>query len=208
MEIGPFNLKGVANEKKDTPPEPEAGEAAAPPKAPLPIIPLLHTVALLGALGLLFYSKFIFKRPAITESGERKRLAHLHAMPAAPTIPAMIKFPPLTVNIAPFPDHPLPADGTSRQLKGKLHYITMGFSLEVRDKNQTDFVETIRPLITDKVISILGKKEFNQLNLLQGRYLLHSQLIDAINQIAFAHTSVPTKEGLATNLYFTEFLLQ
>lgn len=178
------------------------------PKSPPPIIPLLNTIAILGALGLLTYSKLYFKRPPITEESERARLAEVHASPTPPPEPGYVNLEPLTVNISSNPTNPKPADGTSAQLQGKLHYVTVGISLEIRDKNQEDLIEEGKPYIIDKMISILGKKQFHELNQVQGRYILHTQIIDAVNQLINSLSPKPSKEGLITHVYFTQFFVQ
>lgn len=193
-------------QKPKTAPSAEAAPKA--PRQPLPIVPLLQTLAVLGAMGLLYYSKILYKKPSITEDGERERLAALRAKPAVPAVSGLVDFEPITVNIMATPDHPAPADGTSQQLQGKLHYATIGFSMEVRDKNQQDLIDAIRPLILDKLILILGKKQFHELTTVQGRYTLHSQILEVANQLALKLAISPAQENLVSNIFFTQFIVQ
>lgn len=150
----------------------------------------------------------IFKREKITEAGERKRLAEMQASPTPPASPTIVNFDPITVNIETIPGRPAPADGTSQQIQGKLHYVTVSFSLEIRDRNQQDIVEAVRPLILDKLIALLGKKQFHELITVQGRYILRSQFLEFSNQLITSHSMRPAKEALATNVYFTQFIVQ
>lgn len=184
------------------------GSPDAAPKAPFPVIQLVHTLVLLGALGLLVYTKHYFKRPPITEATERERLVEMHSAPEKPTEPGILNFDTMTMNISGNPSQPKPADGTSRQIEGKLHYVTVGFTIEIRDKEQTDLINSFRPFLLDKVIHIFGKKKFHELNHVQGRYVLRTELIDTLNQSIATLTKKPSKEGVITNLYFNQFLVQ
>ena len=130
---------------------PNPNEAQAPPKASIPIVPLLNTIAILAAGGFLYYSKFLHKRPPITESGERKRIAETKASPAPPAIPVLVPFESMTVNIKAIPEVPKPADGTSKQIHGKLHYATIAFAMQIRDQNQKDFFDNLKPFILDRI---------------------------------------------------------
>lgn len=191
----------------------KAKEAEAPPppaasKLPL-ILALVNSLTALGAAGLLFYTQLIYKRPVITEESERKRLAELHATPKAPPVPGSVDFEPTLINIASQPGQIRPADGSTRQIQGKLHYVTMGFSLEIRDVTRKGEVEELKPLIKDRIISILGRKQFHELNTVQGRYILKTQLLDAINLLIEKRQEKPPILGpLVTQFHFTHFVAQ
>ena len=193
-------------EKKETEAAPEV-ESKAPkaPKGPL-IVALVNTLAVLGVLGLLVYTRMIYKKPQITEAGERQRLASLHASPTPPAAPGLIVFDAVTVNIESMPAVPKAAEGTARQIEGKLHYVTVGFAIEIRDINKKDQVDILKPIIMDKLLSMLGRKSFSELTTVQGRYILRTHLLDVVNQLL---TNEPTiKSALATNLFFTNFIVQ
>ncbi len=176
-------------------------------KGPL-ILALLNTVVILGVLGFMFYTRLVFKRPVITESSERARLAQIHASPTPVATPGLIDFEPVTVNIQSAPAQPKPADGTPQQIQGKLHYVTVGFSVEIRDMAMKAAVDQIRPVLMDKVLSLLGHKGFSELTTVQGRYILRSQILEFTNNLlAGAQTSGP-KMAVATNVYFTKFIVQ
>jgi flagellar basal body-associated protein FliL len=198
----------VADEKDQEAPSNFSNNAVSVSRNRLPIIPILNLVAALGTLGLLYYTKLIFKRPVITDSGERKRIAEEHEKPLTPTIPAYIQFQPQTISIQSNPGHPQPADGTYEQLQGKLHYLTIGLSLEIRDQNQQEVIENLRPYILDKLLTLIGRKPFQDLNSVQGRYLMQSQIIDLANQIIADHGPPGTQKDGVIRVFFTEFTLQ
>jgi flagellar basal body-associated protein FliL len=194
-----------------------ANEAAASATAPAGssggtgplILALMNTVAILGAMGMLFYVKMVYKRPAITEEGERKRIAELRAKPMPVPTPALIVFDPVTVNIATTPTLPKAADGTPVQIHGKLHYVKVGFAIEIRDKERSGEIELIRPVIMDKLLSMLSRKPFHELTTVQGRYVLRTQIIDTVNELLRESSQAKKSEdGLITSVYFTDFLAQ
>ena len=106
------------------------------------------------------------------------------------------------------PQQPRAADGTSQQIEGKLHYSTVGFALEIRDGSKKEVIETLRPIIMDKFISLLGRKGFKELTTVQGRYLLRTQLLESVNQIVAKASEEAARDGLVTNIYFTQFIVQ
>lgn len=196
----------MANEEEKS--KAPVGLPAIPQKAPLPLIPLLNTVALLGAIGLAVYSKILFKRPPITEKEERSRLVKLHSSPTPAPKPVSVSFGPITVNIQSNPSQPKPADGTFQQIQGKLHYVTLGFSVEIRDENQKDLLDAVHPILLDKIIYFVGKKTFHELTTVQGRYILQSSIHDMGNELINARMQKPLPEGLITHVYFTQFIVQ
>jgi flagellar basal body-associated protein FliL len=186
-----------------------AGEAApaavGESKAPL-LIALVNSLVVLGVLGLLVYTRILYKRPIITESSERTRLASAMASPKVAELAGLITFEPVTVNIRSAPGQPRPADGTVNQIEGKMHYITVSFAIEVRDISKKEQVEVLRPFIMDRMLSMLGRKDFHELATVQGRYVLRDQLIEAVNQVLLQEPSI--RAPIATNLYFTQFVVQ
>jgi flagellar basal body-associated protein FliL len=188
------------------------GEVDAGPKPS--IIPLLmgllNTVAILAAVGTLVYTRLMFKRPQITEEGERARLEQLKAAPKPEMKSGYVTLDPLTINISPSPPQPKPADGTQTQLQGKLHYATIGYSLVLRDIGRKDEVDAIKPLITDQFLGTVGRKQFHELTSVQGRYVLKTQMIEIINGLAAKRVdaSKPDPGPLVTDLYFNQFIVQ
>ncbi len=188
-------------------------EAAAAPgpagasKGPI-FLALSNTIVVLAGLGFLTYTKILYHRPSITEESERARLEALQASPPPEIVPGFLTFDPVTVNIAPIPSQPKPADNTSRQLQGKLHYASIGFALELRDMNKKDDLENIRPLLMDRFLAMVGKKDFQELVTVNGRYLLRSELLDVANQLIFSRLNKGKSDPWVTNIYFTQFLVQ
>ncbi len=177
-------------------------------KAKLPILPLINTVLLLLTLGFFYYYNFIYKRPAITENGERERLIAVYTSPTPLPTPAFLTFEPMTVNIRAVPERPSSADGTFLQIHGKLHFVTITFTLEIRDQRLQSYAERLRPFILDQLVQNLGKKQFHELTTVQGRYILSSEIIDFANHLALTQTATPSKEPLISHVYFTQFIVQ
>ena len=206
----------MADNKSESAPE---GAGATPTSAPapsvvkklagLPMLQLVNILAILGTAGFAYYSKILYKRPPILEEKERERIAEEAQQERVEATRVDVKFGPITANIASTPNRPRPADGTSEQIEGKLHYVTLTFTMNISDDSKQDLVETIRPVFLDKMNQILGKKEFHELNSIQGRYLLQSQFIDIANRlIREASPEERNKEPLVTGIYFTHFLVQ
>lgn len=192
----------------------------APSKGPL-ILALVNSVAILAAMGMIVYTKLIFKRPVITESTERTRLANLRASPVPPATRVLLSFDPVTINIASTPNQPKPADGSVQQIEGKLHYATVGFAIEIRDSKLKEMVEEMKSQISDLLLTTVGRKSFQELKNVQGRYVLKSQILEGTNQLAQARLQVieaanprkrrgspGIKEAVITNVYFTSFIVQ
>lgn len=184
-----------------------AAELAKGPKFNLPILPIVNIIAILGTAGFAYYSKISYKRPAILEEKERERISSENSTPKVAGAHAEVKFGPIMANISSYPEKPRPADGTQEQLEGKLHYVTLSFSMEIRDESLLETIESIRPIFLDRLNRIVGKKSFQDLTSVQGRYLLQSDLIDAANQLA-APSEGASHEAVVTNIYFTQFLVQ
>jgi len=161
-------------------------------KLPL-ILGLVNTVAIAAVLGLFVFTKVIYKRPAITESKERQRLAANNQKVVLVNTGkrGFIPLDPIAANLDPFTD----VDG-----KQKMHYVSLAMSVEVRDEKEISRFEEIKPFIQDQIIQQLGKKRFEELNQVQGRYLFRSLIIEAANAYL--------KDPVVTEVYFTYFLLQ
>jgi flagellar basal body-associated protein FliL len=202
--------------------EPKKAGGGLGEKLPL-LLSLLNSVVILATLGLMVYSRILFKRPAITEEAERARLVALHSKPQAPTAPGLIEFPVMTVNILSNPVQPKALPGQPQQIQGKLHYATLAFSLEIRDIEKKEVIEELRPLITDRIIGLVGRKAPNELSTVQGRYVLRAQIIEGANEL-IEKTKIPPPvsrarkkkllgpappaEPLITNLYFSQVIVQ
>lgn len=163
-----------------------APASKGPSKAP-PILTLVNTLAALAAVGTLYYTKILFKRPLITEENERKRLLEdqrLKKIASETTATGIVPFEPVTVNIETYPAQPpLTDEDDPGALKGKLHYVTMALSVEIVDGGQTKAIDQVRPVIMDQILTLMARKSFHELTTVQGRYVLRTQIMDAINRL-------------------------
>ena len=201
--------------------EHSAPSAPSASKGPL-ILALVNSLAVFGAMGMIVYTKFVFKRPAITESGERDRLEQMRSSPRPPDAPALVSFEPVTINIASVPYKPKGVDGSAQQIDGKLHYATIGFAVEVRNEKLKEMVEDLRSQISDLLLNSVGRKSFQELKNVQGRYILKSQLLEESNRLAQTRlqameaadprkklkASLGVREAVVTNVFFTSFIVQ
>jgi flagellar basal body-associated protein FliL len=172
---------------------------------------LFNTVCILAALGLLFYTKLVHKKTPITEASERARLVARLQLKTPQLQSTSVLFESVTVNIRSNPNEPKPAPGTSNQIKGKLHYATVGFALEIRDEAKKDRIEGVRPVLMDTVLGILGRKGFSELTTVQGRYLLRNQILDTANNLIAKNDEkqkAKRPDPLVTNVFFTNFIVQ
>lgn len=191
----------MSEEKK--PDAAAAPEDTGPKPSKLPLIMgLLNTVALLAALGTFTYTRLLFKRPPITEEGERQLLLAAKKKKApSEIIPGYIKIDKITANIAPQPPNPKPAEGTESQIQGKLHYLTMEFHFEVNHQPKAEQkLDIVRSKLMDMILNNIGKKSFDQLATIHGRFILRSEIQDMANNLF--------EEPLVTNVFFSEFIVQ
>jgi flagellar basal body-associated protein FliL len=187
-------------------------EKPAGPKAPMGplILGLLNTIVILAAVGMLAYTKLVFKRPPITEEGEREKIEALKSAPKASTVHGYVQFDPVTINISAIPTQPKNPEGSGEaQVQGKLHYATIGFSLELPDVGRKEELESIKPLIADQFLALTGRKQFHELTSVQGRYVLKTQMIEIVNNLANKRLAEGSMKGpLVSDLYFNQFIVQ
>ncbi|HTL12723.1 MAG TPA: flagellar basal body-associated FliL family protein [Bdellovibrionota bacterium] len=192
----------MADEKKKD--AAAAPEAAAPAPgggggSKLPMLLVLgNCLAAAATLGALVYTRILYKRPAITESAERQRLVKQGTQGAHEVHGGQIEFKAITANIMAMPEKPEGGEGSPAE--GKAHYCTLAYSLEVRDMSQADAIERVRAQINVRMLQLLGKKPFDELNSVQGRYLLRSEILEIVNEL--------TGKPLATDVFFTQFIVQ
>lgn len=157
------------------------------------ILGLLNTVAIAAVLGLFVYTKLLFKRPPITESKERAKITKKAEAPVAVdrTKTVMVPLDPVTVNL----DTYTGADG-----KPKTHIVSMNLALEIVNEKAREKVDSSKPAILDRIIQNLGKRKFEELNQVQGRYVFKSQVIDDANEYL--------KAPVVVEVFMTDFLLQ
>lgn len=181
-----------------------AEEAAAAPskggsKGPMLVV-LLNTLAVVAALGMFVYTKLLYHRPKITEHQERTKIAMQEQIAIKTSSAGNISFEPFTVNIRPNPSHPEVNPGDDMQIKGKLHYATVSLTIEVADLEKREKFDNLRPQFMDEILALLGKKAFNEITSVQGRYILRTQIAEIGNKLL--------QEPYITNVYFTQFIVQ
>jgi flagellar basal body-associated protein FliL len=118
----------------------------------------------------------------------------------------MIEFEQMTVNIAPTVTPGANPEGAPGGGKPKMHYLTMAFTLQIKDDKIKTKVEEIRPRIMDKMLAILSRKQVQDLSTVQGRWLLRSQFLDITNDLL--KEDLKTSDAHATELFFTQFIVQ
>ena len=157
------------------------------------ILGVLNSVVIAAVLGLFVYTKLIFKHPAITEDKERAKLVKnekkIDSFHGGKNV--VIPLDPITVNLDPY---------QGEDSKEKIHYASLTLGVEIRDERESAKFNLAKPIVMDKIIQNLGKKKFEDLNQVQGRYIFRSQVIDAANEYLGA--------PIVTEVYFGEFLLQ
>lgn len=183
-----------------------APEGGAPPasKGPL-ILALVNTLAVVAALGTLVFTRMIHKRPPITETTERERIAKAVAKPKKSEDAAYIVFEPMMLNIA--SSAPLKQTGVAPTPQaGKLRFLNIGFTLELRNENLKTKFEIKKSIFVDRFLTLVGKKTYQDLITVQGRYILKTQILNIVNQMNMGETT--TDEVTATNIYFSQFMVQ
>lgn len=186
----------------ENPAPPDAAPAAKSSgnKGPL-IIALVNTIAILGAMGMFAYTRILHQRPPITERDERAKLKALTEAPAKAAVePGWVSFEPLTVNVAANPSEPSEAPGTDSQIGGKLHYVQMGFSLQIRDAEEAPRFENVRTQFLDRLLALMGKKTFEELNTVQGRYILRTEIVEVANKLV--------GEPIVMQAFLSTFIIQ
>ena len=214
---------------KESPAQEPAANTGGSKESKLPLLlALVNTLAIVAVIGLAVYTRLVFKKPKITEKSERARLEAMKASPTPPPVSGLIEFKQVTLNIAPSGPAPKNEPGETNTFKGKLHYLTIAFALEIKDMKQQSLIEELRPRIMDRILALLGRKTFQELSTVQGRYILRTQIIDITNDLILTSedsTSTPEPSGtsgsegtksslvklrepLVTNVFFTQFIAQ
>ena len=163
------------------------------------LIGLVNTLVLLGALGVAAYTLIVFKRPEITEEQERAKFEAMRASPSPAPSTGFIEVPVFSVNIRTTPSQPGSLN-YDPQIAGKLHYASLGFSLELKHMQVLDDFEVIKPIFMDRLLQLMGKKEFNELTTVQGRYVLRNEIMELANELL--------KQPVVLNVFFTKFVVQ
>lgn len=160
---------------------------------------------LLLALLFFVYVKLIFKRPAIRETTERKKLEVTHEKTKLDNSKTVFfTLEPITVNIASTPIDP--NSDTDQGLK-RMHYVSIGIAFEIRDEKFTTLFEVFKPYILDRLIFLLGKKTYDQLATIQGRYILQSEIQDATNKLIASKAAQPPRDPPVMRTFFNQLIV-
>lgn len=185
----------------------ETQSQPAPATSPLPrgslLLALVQSIVVVIAVLFLGYTRLIFKRPRITEQSERARLTQIKSQPQHELVPTSLKFDETVVNLA----------LNSETEPSKSHYLTVTFTMEITDDRKKEAVETLRPILLDRFLSLIGRKKMEEINHPQGRYLLRNQMMDTANEILTtylteSHVVAPNSPPLVSNIHFTQFIAQ
>jgi flagellar FliL protein len=79
-------------------------------------------------------------------------------------------------------------------------YLKTRIELELDNENTTVEINRRLPQLRDKILTTLSSKSFEDINTLEGKYQLRSELIASLNQYLTT--------GKVTNIYFTDFIVQ
>lgn len=180
----------------------EDGDTPSPKKNILPLIlVILNLLGVLGVLGFFYFTEYIYKRPAITESDERERLKKEYASyKEEPTDMGYVPLDQIQANLIPNPGKPESTDSSDQQLLGVINRLTIKINLQINSTEKKPQVEQIKSILYDRILSLLGNKTFFELNTIQGRYILRSQILGIANDLL--------KERVVIDVFFDEFILQ
>ena len=166
------------------------GGAPAKPKIKLPdtqtLLVLVNSILVLAALGTMVWTKLIYQAPVIVEETEMKHVVEATKKPEEPTEHAIVNFDQIIVNIA--------------MTSGKAHYATVTFAVECRDAGVAGIVKVKKAMFIDRLIAALGHRQLTELNTIQGKLLLKTELMREFNTLA--------PVGGITDMFFATFVLQ
>ncbi len=189
--------------------EKDASTESAPKKS-LPIgtlLGVLNTLALVGLLGILAYTKILYKRPVVTETAERARITEEFSKPLADMKRTIVSFDPIQANLKPTPIGVQVPGGPPQQMKA--HYVTMTIGMELLDSEFEGAVKSRLPKFLDQLLRELGNTSVDELATVQGRYLLRSKIVGMMNDLVREERNLPpTSSPVVTNVYFSDFVVQ
>ncbi len=184
-------------------------DAAKPKKAP-PIgliLGLLNTVALMGLLGVLVFTKILYKRPQITEKVEREKIVQEFSKKIEDMKRATVSFDPIQANLKPSPIGVQLPGGPPQQMKA--HFVTMSLALELIDTEFESLAKALLPKFLDKLLHQLGTTTVDELSSVQGRYLLRSRIAAIMNDLIREERKLPSSSTpIVVNVYFSDFIVQ
>ena len=163
-----------------------------PPKKPtlLELLPkillitfvVLNIIAMIGAVGVIYFTKIIYKRTTIVE--ETESVAFAADRDLQDKRPILYSFEPFTVNL----------DGRPRKI--------LRTTIQVEMLNAEGYEETVDlvPKVRDEIVRIFNGKKFEDLETIQGKLFLKDEIKTAMNKMLH--------KGTVKELYFGEFVVQ
>ncbi len=187
-----------------------SGGTESKPKKSIPlglVLGVLNTLALVGLLGVLVYTKILYKRPVVTEPMERENLAQEFTKKPADMKRVIVSFDPIQANLKPTPIGVQVPGGPPQQMKA--HYVTMTLGLELLDAEFESAVKGRLPKFLDMLLRELGSTSVDELATVQGRFLLRSKIAGMMNELVREEKNLnPNSTPVVTNVYFSEFVVQ
>ncbi len=152
------------------------------------IVTVFNILAMLGVGGYFYYTQYMYKSPRLIEAEERQKIKAEEEQKRVTAQSGFVEFEPMTINLLP---HPETKAKSVAQIK---------FSIEIRDSRDASLVEPYRSVIKDRLIQRLGKMTIDDVAHVQGRFVLRSDIVDALNELL--------GNDFAIGAYFTEFSVQ
>lgn len=149
---------------------------------------LAHTVTVVAGLGIVLYSKFLYKKAPPDESTEhKKQVQQLEATPSPYAL--MVSLDPLTINLVQKPNR-------------KTNFAILKLAIECRDMQIHTLVEQNKPKIIDKTIQQVSNYSYETLQSIPQQLLLKNALAREFNQI------IGSKDRGIQSVQFMEFMMQ
>ncbi|MEA3240688.1 MAG: flagellar basal body-associated FliL family protein [Pseudomonadota bacterium] len=159
---------------------PEVPEEGKKKSKKLLIIILVFVLLLLGGGGVAVYYYFSDKPPSAEE------LAKIEAEKnKKPEFLPVFSLKPFVVNLA---------DGKGRR------YLKVSMKLELSSDELLEEVEKRQPQIRDVILTLLSSKTSDEVNSMEGKFLLREEIIKRVNTFLIT--------GKITKIYLEEFVVQ
>ncbi len=160
---------------------PEVQETGEKKSKKLLIVILLVALLLLGGGGFGVYYFFLAPKPPTAEE-----LAKMEAEKSKkPQILTVFALKPFVVNLA---------DNKGRR------YLKVSMKLELSSDELMEEVEKRQPQIRDVILTLLSSKTSNEVNSMEGKFLLREEIIKRVNTFLVT--------GKITKIYLEEFVVQ
>ena len=171
----------MADEEKEIKNE-EGGQEASKKGFPIKIIFIFLMILLIIGGGLAAWKMGVLAKPGGNTA--RGEIAEDKAKKANKDIGPTLALDTFIVNLI----------GQGRS------YLKTRIELELDNENTIVEINRRLPQLRDKILTTLSSKSFDDINTLEGKYQLRSELIASLNQYLVT--------GKVTNIYFTDFIVQ